>query len=295
MRILVTGRRGQVSSALQALGPRHGFAIATLARPEFDLARPEQAVAALDHHRPDMLISAAAYTAVDRAESEPELAMQINGTAPGVLAQACAMREVPILHLSTDYVFDGLKTTPYREEDATGPTGVYGASKLAGEQAVAQATARHVILRTAWVYSVAGSNFINTMLGLMSKRDRVDVVADQAGCPTFAEDIAAALFAMARRIKASPDAAALYGQFHMAGGGDTTWAGLAQTVFFHAERAGHKVPRLVPITTAQYPTPARRPANSRLDCNKLKSVYGVSLPVWSDGLARCLATIFSQD
>ena len=294
MRICVTGGQGQVVSALMRLAPQAGIEIVTLARPAFDLADPGNAGALLDAARPDLVISAAAYTAVDQAESEPDLAMAINGHGPGVLAAASATRNLPILHLSTDFVFDGTKKTPYREDDPTGPLSTYGRTKHAGEIAVAAANPRHVILRTAWVYAAEGKNFVRTMLRLAETRPSLSVVSDQFGCPTFADDIATTLLAIAGQVVNAPAGDPRFGLFHMTGAGDTSWAGFAAAIFHGAARAGRPAATVQPIATADYPTPAHRPANSRLDCTRLKSVYGLSLPLWTDGLERCLSTLFSK-
>ncbi len=224
MRILVTGREGQVVSALAEQGPHHGHEIIRLGRPDFDLAAPDGMRAALEAHCPDLVVSAAAYTAVDQAESEPELAMAVNGRAPGMIAAAAAEFRLPIIHLSTDYVFDGLKPTPYVETDATGPEGVYGQTKLAGERAVAEANPRHVILRTSWVYAHGGKNFVRTMLRLAADRPELRVVSDQFGCPTYATDLACAILDIAGKLPGGQAGDERFGVFHASGTGDTSWA-----------------------------------------------------------------------
>lgn len=291
MRILVTGREGQVVSALAEQGLHHGHEIIRQGRPDFDLAAPDGVRAALEAHRPDVVVSAAAYTAVDQAESEPELATAVNGRAPGMIAAAAAEFGLPIIHLSTDYVFDGLKPTPYVETDATGPQGVYGRSKLAGEHAVAEANPRHVILRTAWVYAHGGKNFVRTMLRLAADRPELRVVSDQFGCPTYATDLARAILGIAGHLPGGEAGGERFGVFHASGTGDTSWAGFATAIFELAAAQGRAASRVVPIATADYPTPARRPANSRLDCVKLQKVYGIRQPHWFDGLSRCLAEL----
>lgn len=294
MRLCVTGSQGQVARALAAHHGFDGVTILPLARPEFDLAQAGNARTRLEALRPDAVISAAAYTAVDQAEKEGEIAQAVNATGPGLLARACSELDLPILHLSTDYVFDGSKPTPYNENDATGPTGVYGATKLAGEAAVAAANPRHVTLRTAWVYSHEGKNFVRTMLRLAESRDSVGVVSDQLGCPTYAVDIAAALVAIARQVVGAKTDDPRFGLYHMAGTGDASWAGFAEAIFAQARRLGLPAASVTPIATADYPTPARRPANSRLDCNRLAEVYGVQLPFWHNGLERAMARIVSN-
>lgn len=291
MRLCVTGSQGQVAKALMALSGRDGLTVVPLARPDFDLANAEGALEKLSALRPDVLVSAAAYTAVDLAESHAEEARLVNAVGPGLLAQAAATLGIPVLHLSTDYVFDGARATPYDEACPTGPTGVYGQTKLEGEQAVAAANPRHVILRTAWVYSHEGKNFVRTMLKLAQTRPELGVVSDQLGCPTYAPDIAEALVTVARRAVAAEASAPEFGTFHMAGSGDTSWAGFATAIFAQARQAGLAAADVKPIATADYPTPARRPANSRLDCTKLRKVHGIRMPIWHDSLARCLAAI----
>lgn len=288
MRICVTGREGQIVRALIERAAGRGLDIVTLARPDFDLAEPAGARAAIERIRPDLVVNAAAYTAVDQAESEPDLALRINGEAAGAIAAAAAARDLPVIHISTDYVFDGLKPIPYREDDPAGPTSAYGRSKLAGEIAVRAGNPRHLILRTAWVHSHEGRNFVRTMLRLAETRDRVNVVSDQFGNPSYAPDIAEAILALAPRIAALSEGDARFGTYHLAGTGDTSWAGFAAAIFDHLARRGMKAPALTPIATADYPTPAARPANSRLDCGKLADVFSLRLPHWSDALARGL-------
>jgi dTDP-4-dehydrorhamnose reductase len=291
MKLVVTGANGQVTLALQEGAAAAGFEVVTLSRPEFDLADAGNAAALLAKYKPDVVISAAAYTAVDLAESNAVEAEAVNATGPGRLAAACAALDLPILHLSTDYVFDGTKTTPYNEQDATGPTGVYGATKLAGEKAVASANPRHVILRTAWVYAHEGKNFVKTMLKLAETRPQLGVVSDQLGCPTYASDIASALFDIARQVKGKAAGETCFGTFNLSGSGDSSWAGFASAIFALAAQHGMPAASVNPIAAADYPTPARRPANSRLNGAKLREVFGVTLPHWHDGLARCIARL----
>lgn len=291
MKLVVTGASGQVTLALQEGAEAAGCEVITLARPEFDLADAGNAKVLLEQHKPDVVISAAAYTAVDLAENHADEAMAVNATGPGRLAAAAAELGLPILHLSTDYVFAGDKATPYVESDPTGPSGIYGATKLAGEQAVASANPRHVILRTAWVYAHEGKNFVKTMLKLAETRPQLGVVSDQFGCPTYATDIAEALFEIARQVNGKAPGEACFGTFHLAGSGDTSWAGFAAAIFALAKQRGAPAAEVKPIATADYPTPAKRPANSRLDGAKLREVFGLTLPHWHDGLARCMGRI----
>ncbi len=256
-----------------------------LGRPELDLERPETIAPALEAARPDVVVSAAAYTAVDRAESEPERAHRVNAIAPGVLAQAAARLGAPILHLSTDYVFDGAKHGVYVETDPTGPVTVYGSTKLAGERAVAAAQAHHVILRTAWVYAPYGQNFVRTMLRLAETRDEVGVVADQWGCPTYAPDIASGVLTVAAALLRGEGQA---GAFHMAGAEEASWAQFAEAIFEQSRLRGGSSATVKPIATADYPTPARRPANSRLSGRRLQETFGVALPSWREALPHCM-------
>lgn len=279
MKILVTGRDGQVA---QSLAERHGgHELVFAARPDLDLADPasiERTVAAVN---PALVISAAAYTAVDKAEDEPDLAMAVNGEGPGVLARAAAKIGAPVIHLSTDYVFDGSLDRPWREDDVVAPLGVYGATKLAGEQAVAASGATHAILRTAWVYSPFGANFVRTMLRLAETRDALTVVEDQFGCPTSALDIADGIMAVAAGLK---DGRGANGIYHLAGTGETHWADFARAIFAESARRGGPVAEVTGIPSSGYPTRATRPANSRLDCTRMAQTFGYRAPRWEESL-----------
>jgi dTDP-4-dehydrorhamnose reductase len=268
MRIAVTGSKGQVATSLIERAGASAEVVA-LGRPAFDLTDRAAVVAGLEAVRPHVVVNAAAYTAVDKAEAEEADAGRVNGEGAGHVAEAAARLD-----------------RPYREDDPTAPTGAYGRSKLAGEKAVTERCEDSVILRTAWVYSPFGANFVRTMLRLNETRDEVGVVADQRGNPTSALDIADALIAIAARMKddASP---ALRGVFHMTGSGEATWADLAETIFNQAAARGRRLTHVRRIATADYPTPARRPANSRLDNEKLARVYGVRLPEWRQSVADC--------
>lgn len=279
MRLAVTGKQGQVVTALLERGPGAGVEVIAVGRPELDLADPISIRRVLSELKPDAIVSAAAYTAVDKAESEPELAFAINAKGPQALAEVADELGIPVVHLSTDYVFPGNKKGLYVETDATGPISVYGHSKLAGEEAVACATSNHVILRTAWVYSPFGANFVKTMLRLAETRDSLQVVADQHGTPTSAFDIADAVISIARRLVSDPDPK-LRGVFHVTGRGDATWADFAEEIFTGLKAKSGKVISIGRITTSQYPTPAKRPANSRLSNHKLAETYGIVLPEW---------------
>jgi dTDP-4-dehydrorhamnose reductase len=293
MRIVVTGRQGQVARALAEVEPTPNVEIINLGRPQLDLAAPETVGPALCAAAPDIVVNAAAYTAVDQAEREPEIASAVNGMGAGAVAKAARALGVPLIHLSTDYVFDGNKTSAYLEEDLVAPVSAYGISKLLGEQAVAAATREHIILRTAWVYAPYGKNFVRTMLALAESRDEVRVVADQLGSPTYAPDIAVAIIRIARNVLRNPSDSYLRGTFHLAGGGETSWAGLASAIFAFLAAKGLRSPVLTPIGSADYPTPARRPANSRLNCAKLAGVHGIELPSWRDSLGICLERLTS--
>ncbi len=293
MRIAVTGTTGQLVQSLLARAPAAGVAVIAVGRPDLDLQQPAGVLQALAQTEPDCIVNAAAYTAVDKAESEPELALAINETGAGAVAAAAKALGVPLIQISTDYVFDGALPRPWRESDATGPLGAYGRSKLAGEQAVAASTEDHAILRTAWVYSPYGGNFVKTMLRLAETRDEIGVVADQIGSPTSAPDLADAVIAVAKALVERPQDAALRGVFHAAGSGETSWAGLAEAVFAASAALGGPSARVRPIATSEYPTPARRPANSRLDGALLAERYGLRLPPWQASVRACVAELIA--
>ena len=294
MRIAVTGRNGQVVQSLLERAAAAGIQLDLVARPEVDLAQPAAVEAALLALRPDAIVSAAAYTAVDLAETEPELAHAVNGAGASAVARAAAQLGIPVVHLSTDYVFDGTLQRPYRETDPTGPVGVYGQSKLDGVRAVAAATGNHAILRTAWVYSPFGKNFVRTMLTLAGKRDEISVVSDQRGTPTNALDIADAVIAVTKNLLARREAPELRGTFHMTGGGDTTWAEFAEAIFAASRERGGPAAGVIPIPSSAYPTPAKRPANSRLDNALMAQAHGVRLPHWRDSLPATVARLLPE-
>jgi dTDP-4-dehydrorhamnose reductase len=288
--VLVTGGTGQLASALARKAD-----VTLVGRPAFDFDRPETIESAFRAAAPRLVINAAAYTAVDKAETDIEAAYRANRDGPAELARLCAAAGIPLIHVSTDYVFDGDKPGPYQETDPVAPQGVYGASKLAGEEAVLRSGARAVVLRTAWVYAENGKNFVRTMLAVGKARDRLTVVADQAGCPTLAADLADAMLAIVARIDRTGWRPEYGGIFHAAGSGETTWHGLAVATFEEAARHGANVPQVAPIKTADWPTPAKRPANSRLDCTRLEQVFGIRLPHWRESLARTVDLIFAAD
>lgn len=290
MRVLVTGRNGQVARAIAALGlPDLVFA----ARPALDLARPETVEAVLAAVRPDVIVSAAAYTAVDRAEEEPALAMAVNAEAPGVIGRAAARLGARVIHLSTDHLFDGSGSRPWHEDDPVAPVNLYGRSKALGEVALRAAIRNHLILRTAWVHGPQGTNFVTTMLRLGRERGEVAVVADQFGCPTAAQAIARALAVILARWQRDPHHG-LGTTFHFAGRGEASRAQLAQEVFRLASTHGYPRPMLRAIATADYPTRAARPANGRLDCSRFARVFGHRAPPWQRSLAVVIERLLSD-
>lgn len=289
MRIAVTGLTGQVVNSLIERAPNDVEMVA-LGRPQLELSARDVVLATLRNVRCHAIINAAAYTAVDKAECEPDIAMRVNGDGAGFVAETAAELGVPLLHLSTDYVFDGALDRPYREDDQTCPIGAYGRSKCAGEEKITAIHPNHAILRTAWVYSPFGANFVKTMLRLGEARDEVGVVADQIGNPTYAIDIADALLVIAKRMVADQDAK-LRGVFHLSGVGEATWADMAEAIFTIAEGRSRNPVRVKRISTADYPTPARRPANSRLDNSKLAERFGLALPPWRASLEHCVARL----
>lgn len=286
MRVLVTGREGQVVRALLERGA--GVAdleLIPVGRPDLDLAEPGSGAAAVHRIAPDVVISAAAYTAVDQAEDEPDLANRVNGEAPGELAAAAREIGAPIIHLSTDYVFDGRKPEPYHEGDPVGPIGAYGRSKLLGEERVRAANPDHLILRTAWVYSPWGKNFVKTMVVLARNREEIRVVADQHGNPTSAEDIADGLLAILSGWREG-QSQGLGKTYHLAGTGRTHWCGFAEGIFAECGRLGWPSAVACPITTADFPTKAARPSNSALDSTSFWNTFGYRAPEWRESLAR---------
>ncbi len=283
MKALVFGETGQVARELARHVPRQTTLLQT-GRTTADLARPAMCADTIHRTQPDLVINAAAYTAVDRAEEDEALAETVNGEAPGAMAEACAARDVPFLHISTDYVFDGSGQAPWRPEDPVRPLGAYGRSKSQGEAAVRGAGGRHAILRTSWVFSAHGTNFVKTMLRLSQSRDRLSVVADQVGGPTAAADIAETLWTMAMAFHRG---AGRTGTYHFAGAPDVSWADFAREIFAQAKRGTE----VVDIATADYVTPARRPGNSRMDCAALETHFGISRPDWRKSLSAVLQEV----
>ncbi len=291
--ILITGGSGQVAQALFTLAARNDVAAKLVGRPDFDFDDPTTIEGCLDVIRPWLVVNAAAYTGVDAAESDADAADRANHQGPARLAALCARTGTKLIHISTDYVFDGLKGAPYVEEDATAPTGVYGATKLAGERAVLAAGGENLVLRTSWVYSATGRNFVRSMLNAAQKTGRLRVVADQVGCPTSAADLASTILNLAGQLREGGWHDSHGGIFHAAGTGFTTWHGLAEAVFEEAVRHGRPAPEVEPIATADWPTPAARPPDSRLDCSRLARIFGQSLPPWRSGLSRTIAVMMA--
>ncbi len=300
MKILLFGKGGQVGWELQrSLAPLGELVALEFDSTDYcgdftDLAGLAESVRRV---KPDVIVNAAAHTAVDKAESEPDLVRTINALAPGVLADEAEKLGAWLIHYSTDYVFDGSGTTPRKETDPTGPLGVYGLTKLEGEQAVARCT-RHLIFRTSWVFAARGANFAKTMLRLAKERDQLKVIADQIGAPTGAELLADVTAHAIRTVKTMPDGQKLAGLYHLAAAGETSWHGYAQFVIERAQALGETLKagpnNVLPITTADYPTPAQRPANSRLDTTKLRTTFGLHLPDWKDGVRRMLVEMLGS-
>jgi dTDP-4-dehydrorhamnose reductase len=286
MKILINGQNGQVSRELQRRLGGVGELI-VLGRDQLDLAQPDHIRQHVQTVRPDLIINAAAHTAVDQAESEPELAFAINATGPGVLAEEALALGIPLIHYSTDYVFDGSKAEPYDEDDAPNPLGVYGKSKWAGEQAITAVQGQHLILRTSWVYSTHGRNFLLTMQRLLQEKPELRIVADQIGVPTWAGTIANSTVALIERWQAGQ--AGAWGTYHLTARGETSWFGFAQAIGDALREQGKPCANLLPIPSSDYPTPAARPLNSRLDCSRLQREWGVSQPDWQTALRECLA------
>lgn len=274
--ILVFGKTGQVATELQ-----RSSGVMASGRDDVDLSDPEACAAAIREHSPKAVINAAAFTAVDRAEDEEHLATVINGDAPTAMAIACAELGIPLVHISTDYVFNGTGDAPYLPEDAPEPQNAYGRSKLAGEIGIRESGAVHAILRTSWVVSAHGVNFLKTMLRLSETRDALNVVADQIGGPTPARDIAAACLQLVEQLIQAPSKSGIY---HFSGAPDVSWAEFATEIFAQADR----LMTIIPIPTAEYLTPAQRPLNSRMDCRSTEQVFGVTRPNWQDGLKEIL-------
>jgi len=287
--ILVIGRTGQVAQALAHIG---GPDVICLGRPDVDLKVGASLEQVLDRHAPAAVINAGGFTLVDKAESEPDEARRLNVDGPRALARSCRARGIPLIHLSTDCVFDGESARPYRPDDATSPICIYGQTKLDGERAVADELDRHLIVRVSWIFSRFGHNFVRTMLSLARTREHISVVSDQVGCPTHAPALASALLDMANQI-ADPTFDA-WGTYHLAGHGETDRASLAREIFAVSAESGGPVAAVDDVLTSAYPTAARRPLNARLDMTRTKDVFGVTLPAWQEGLAEAVPVLIQE-
>jgi dTDP-4-dehydrorhamnose reductase len=289
IRILQFGTTGQLGVELLRQAPAHDVAVTALSRAEADLSDPASAAARVREHRPDVVVIAAAHTAVDLAESERDLAFAINAESPGAIARAAAEVGAAVVNVSTDYVFDGAGGAPYAEDAAPNPINVYGASKLAGERAVAAANPRSLSIRTSWVVSPHGKNFVKTMLRVAAAGNPLKVVDDQSGRPTSAADLAAFIMAIAPRVAAAPAGDPAFGLVHFANSGEVTWRGFAQAIF--AEALGDRAPDVAPTTTAEYVTPARRPLRATMDLGRLERDFGVKPRPWREALKDLLAEL----
>ncbi len=290
-RILVTGRGGQLATGLEVALPTQGFEALLVGQPEFEFDKPETVTAAFAALKPDAVVNCAAWTAVDAAEDDEAGAFRANALGPALLGQLTREAGIPLIQISTDYVFDGLKGAPYVESDLPNPLGAYGRTKLAGEWAAQAANPRSIILRTAWVFAPMGKNFLRTMLALGAQRPELRVVADQWGSPTAAPDLADAIASILARLRADGWRDDLAGTYHATGSGFTNWHGFAEAIFTAAARHAAPRPKVHAITTADYPTKAKRPADGRLDNGKLARVFGVALPAWEAGLSRVMAAL----
>jgi dTDP-4-dehydrorhamnose reductase len=293
-RIFVAGKSGQVALSLKNAEDSFDMDITCFGRPEINLASKSSTLEAIETFKPDAIINAAAYTAVDKAEEEEHEAFNINSRGAEILATAAATMDIPFLHISTDYVFDGTLNRPYHEGDATDPTGAYGRSKLVGEQAVMTANPNAMIFRTAWVYSPYGNNFLKTMLRLAETRDTLGVVADQIGNPSYAPDIARGLLSVLEKIEEYGWSDKYPGIYHLTGSGEASWHGFATAIFEAASVYGRAKPTVNAITTEEFPTPAKRPANSRLNGDKLMATFGVRLNDWRKSTADCVRELLEK-
>ena len=294
MRMLITGANGQLGRELVRQGHRFNLALHAFKRQELDITQPNQVDTILAKASPSLVINAAAYTNVDKAETEADLAFKVNKIAPGYLARCCADRNIALIHISSDYVFDGIKGKPYHETDPIAPVGIYGQSKAAGEVAIRSALKHHIILRTSWLYSVYGHNFVKTILNLGTEKKNIPVVDDQFGSPTSAADLAEAVLTIAAKIGSIADLD--WGTYHYCGNGVTSWHGLAKEVLQLASPyVSLQTKQVEAITTAEYPTPVKRPPYSALDCSRIKKAFGIDPKPWQQSLKRTIGRIFSEN
>lgn len=294
MRIFVAGSDGQLALSLIEAVVDSDIDLITAGPPEFDLLQPEKMAEIIKAYKPTAIVNAAAYTAVDAAEDDETTAYAINATGAAALAAIAAELEVPFIHVSTDYVFSGNKNGSYTENDSVAPTGAYGRTKLAGELNVMLQNPNSIILRTAWVYSPFGKNFLKTMLTLAQTRDELGVVSDQMGNPTYAPDIADSILHILEGIEEEGWHDGYAGVYHLTGTGDTSWHEFASEIFKQGGKQGHPVPTVKAISTAEFPTPAKRPANSSLDCKKVQQIFSIKMPAWQDSTAKCVKRLFDE-
>jgi dTDP-4-dehydrorhamnose reductase len=291
MKILITGAQGQVGKELVSIANQRGFDVIAAGRAELDITKLKNIESYVEVHQPDLVINAAAYTAVDKAEEEQYIAYAINRNGVANLAAVSKEKNIPLLHISTDYVFDGAKSEAYSENDAVSPLGIYGISKWQGEEAIRQTLSQHIILRVAWVFGAQGNNFVKTMLRLAKDRDELNVVADQFGRPSPAKYIAKTLIALAEQYQ--KEKMLEWGTYHYCGDEKVSWCGFAEEIFKQAKEQGliKKEIKVNAITTAEYPTPAKRPKNSMLDCQKIKNTFGIEMPSWKESLNQVLTEL----
>jgi len=295
IKILVIGSHGQLARSLLAITPPEPFTMVCASRPETDLTKPETLAQTLADHAPHFVVNAAAYTHVDDAETHEDAAFAVNTHGVEVLASLCAAQQIPLIHVSTDYVYDGAKETAYTESDSTAPIGVYGQSKLAGEEAIRASGCQHIILRTAWVYSPYGNNFVKTMLHVAQSRDELSVVNDQYGCPTYASHLAAGILEIIQTLNDRAISEDVWGTYCMAGSGQSNWHEFAIEIFRQSAKLGGPIATVNPIPTSAYPTRARRPVNSRMNCDKLERAFGVRLPDWHEGTMQCVKKLMVKN
>lgn len=294
-KILIFGSNGQLAKSLLAVPEAADFELVSTHRPQTDLTQLTTIDEAFSTHQPQFVINAAAYTQVDAAETDQQTAFAVNETAVGHLAVRCAELGIVLLHVSTDYVYCGTKKTPYTETDPVGPIGIYGQSKLAGEDAIRAAACQHIILRTAWVYSPYGNNFVKTMLRVAKTRDQLQVVSDQLGCPTYAPHLASAILQIVQQLETNSSNDEAWGTYCLAGSGQTSWHGFAKEIFAQSAKLSGPSADVEPIPTSAFPTPAARPANSRMDCRKLQDRFGIRIADWQVGTQQCVTSLLNKN